>query len=48
MTQKKMTEKHEFSPLWDEHEKGFYCIVCGVLKEEHRQFEPDTKLEEPA
>lgn len=28
-------DKHIFNPHWDEQEKGYYCTVCGVLKEEH-------------
>lgn len=37
-----MIEQHRFIPRWDKHEQGYYCVVCGVLKEEHAQFtKPD-------
>lgn len=36
-------DKHKFSPRWDDHEKGYYCTLCGVLKQEHGPFEIPTK-----
>lgn len=41
-----MTEKHKFAPRWDEHEKGYYCTVCGVLKEEHGMFDDSNEITE--
>lgn len=35
--------RHKFIPLWDQHEKDFYCQVCGVLKKEHGLFEDWAK-----
>jgi hypothetical protein len=48
MMQKTTIDKHEFIPRWDEHEKGFYCAVCGVLKEEHNKFDVRAEPKEPA
>lgn len=36
-----MTKKHDFIPRWDKYEKGYYCKVCGTLKECHRIFDLD-------
>lgn len=48
MKQEASIEKHVFIPRWDEHEKGYSCTVCGVLKEEHQQFEIPVEPKKPS
>lgn len=36
----KLMRKHKFEGKWDSTEKGYYCMICGVLKKEHAIFEP--------